>query len=703
MKKRTLLYSLLFATGLTLSTTGCSDQFLEDMKSHDNYTPDKVFSSDHNLDLYIQNTYYNYFRKSGFTPNLSYSLVGSFPDKTGYTEEQTGIDKYFDEVQNLNKASDCEDYFGSNLSTSLSNNPYTRIRTCNDIIEGVDLYGENLSEDAKKKAKGQAYFLRALQLFDLVRVYGGVPIVEEVLDATDLEGAKTYTRQSVEECVKHILADLDQAYNLLPSRQEWGSSQLGRLTREAALAYKSRVALVFASPLFNSDWDNTGNQRWKDALDITLAAKTELDGMGYGLYGTSVKQWDEMFRLDNQALMINEAIMVKLLASTEIKDDEHSNWQKSIRPKTMGGNGSGKTAPIGMIDAFPMADGTPAVDADGNAINNYDKFLFFKNRDPRFYYTFTFSGMKWGYDQDENATLWNYRWVKTDGNGTDAEGNYAYESTYTPGDIGGSSPAIVRKFSDPTENSANTYQYDGTDVIEYRYAELLLNLAECYAATGNASEAVKLIGQVRGRVGIPAANNWGLGNISDKYEAIRAVLNERRIEFAYEGKRYWDLWRWMLFNDDAANDNTTCAKLGVKPLNGTFRESRRLQVKVSLYDLYNNPDATATEDPLTNVDLGVVADANEQAKYVVDVEDWDNLQTNLEKLGQYWTKYFEIVKPDTPDDVRSDGETQAYISWRQNYYLSGLKDNVLKMNPWLEQSKGWLNAYESEGTFDARK
>lgn len=54
--------------------------------------------------------------------------------------------------------------------------------------------------------------------------------------------------------------------------------------------------------------------------------------------------------------------------------------------------------------------------------------------------------------------------------------------------VGGSCPAIVRKMSDPSENSTNTYQYDGTDIYEYRYAELLLNLAECYAATGNSSE-----------------------------------------------------------------------------------------------------------------------------------------------------------------------------------------------------------------------
>ena len=61
-----------------------------------------------------------------------------------------------------------------------------------------------------------------------------------------------------------------------------------------------------------------------------------------------------------------------------------------------------------------------------------------------------------------------------------------------------------------------------------------------------------------------------------------------------------------------------------------------------------------------------------------------------------------LEDPDIPADCDSNNK-QAYISWRQNYYLSGLKDNVLKMNPWLEQSKGWLDAYEAQGTFDARK
>ena len=171
----------------------------------------------------------------------------------------------------------------------------------------------------------------------------------------------------------------------------------------AALAYKSRVLLTFASPLFNKDWDNPSNKRWADALEATQEAKTFLDSEGYGLYGSTAKEWDEMFHnFDNK--FCKEVIMVKLLASTNVKNDEHSGWQKAIRLKSMGGSGAGYQVPLGMINLFPMADGKEATQENG-----YDSFLFFKKRDPRFYYTFAFTGEKWGYDKNADASVWNYR------------------------------------------------------------------------------------------------------------------------------------------------------------------------------------------------------------------------------------------------------------------------------------------------------
>ena len=660
-----ILYSVILAAGL--SFTGCSDQFLEDMHPYDKYTPEMVFGNENNLDAYIGNMYYNYFYGIG-QPTRTYGLVGTWTDNTAYTEEQWGINDKFDASQNLYRANDADQYFGQTLSGSVNNNPYTRIRTCNEIFEGIEQYGQNLSEQAKKRAWGQAYFFRAMQLFDLVRVYGPVPIVEKVLDASDREGAKSYKRESVEVCIQHITNDLDKAAENLPTLNEWGGDNaLGRLTKEAALAYKSRVLLVFASPIFNLDWDNTSNQRWKDALEASLEAKTFLDGEGYGQEVHNAKEWNEMFYThDNKHC--SEFIMVKVLSNSTNKNEDHSTWQKSIRPKTMGGSGNGYQVPMGMLEVFPMADGTEATEANG-----YDPFLFFKNRDPRFYYTFAFAGQKWSYDKDENAVLWNHRW-------DDAKNNHYYYGSMT-----GSSPALVRKMSDPNENSDNTYQQDGTDLPEYRYAELVLNLAECYAATGNITEALKLIGYIRGRVGIPATNNYGLGNISNKNEAIKACLHERQIELAYEGKRYWDLWRWMLYNDDPSSNNTTCVTLDIEPMNGTYRTGKYLQVRGGT--IYTD------QDPLAEAIANFIP---------IDVDNTENLQSELERLGEFWSTHFEFKDTELPVDTDDNGQ-QAEINWRQNYYLSGLPYNVLNMNPWLEQSIGWKDTNEAEGTLDSRK
>lgn len=95
----------------------------------------------------------------------------------------------------------------------------------------------------------------------------------------------------------------------------------------------------------------------------------------------------------------------------------------------------------------------------------------------------------------------------------------------------GKSRALVWKMSDPNI-AIGSESISGTDVMEYRYGELLLNLAECYAAQGNAGECLKYLGMIRARVGISSANNYGLGSISDRYQLLKAVLNERQIELA---------------------------------------------------------------------------------------------------------------------------------------------------------------------------
>src|SRR5690606_17044104 len=202
-------------------------------------------------------------------------------------------------------------------------------------------------------------------------------------------------RASVSEVVDQIVSDLDMAASLLPGNWE---GQYGRFTRGAALAQKARVLLTYASPLFNKSWES--NERWQLALQAGLEAENQLMADGYGLYGNSASDWEEMFTIDNS--FCSEAITIQLLGDGDTGSYLHNSWEGNIRLSSQNGAG-GQEAPKEMIDLFPMADGSRPT-----AANGYDDFLFFLNRDPRFYRTFAFSGSQWGYSEDPESTVWAY-------------------------------------------------------------------------------------------------------------------------------------------------------------------------------------------------------------------------------------------------------------------------------------------------------
>ncbi|WP_368113528.1 RagB/SusD family nutrient uptake outer membrane protein [Bacteroides sp. RTP21281st1_E4_RTP21281_210402] len=652
MKK--FIYTATLALGLL--ATSCSDQFLEDKKQYGVFNDD-TFENEAQTGWFIDRLYYDFY--SGYK-GPGQNIVGLWEDRTALTEEKGGISDMIDPSKELDKSDDCSNYYGTAPATNVQNNPYTRIRNCNFIINNIDEVGVNISDSFKKTAKGQMYFLRGMQYFDLMRMYGGVPIVLEVENAEVENPSIKHPRASVSEVVKQILSDLDNAANMLPDK--WGDADRGRFTRAAALAMKSRVLLMYASPLFNKDWDNTANQRWADALSVSLTAETELTSAGYGLYGNTAKEWNDMFIMDHGKNFCKEVIMVRLLSAGTTNTSENNGWENGIRLSSQGGGG-GLTAPKEMIDLFPMKDGSRPTVANG-----YDEFKFFLDRDPRFYRTFAFSGCKWGYKGAADDVVWAYRWEYQTQEGT----NYSYSDNNNV-----ASPVFVRKMSDTSVD--NTFKYSGTDILEYRYAELILNIAECYAATGNTAKCLEYLEKIRSRVGVLADNHYGLGTFADKYAALEACLYERRIELAYEGKRFLDIQRWMLYNDDAANNNMTCAKLGLAPLNGTHRTGNYLQYKDML-----NTDT----DPLTADRINISVDP-----------DAATFENDLNNLATFYENNFVLADPDTPMDNDGHG-VGVDLLWRQRYYIWGLNRTALTANTWLTQTKLWKDTNSIDGTFD---
>ena len=641
---------------LLVMSASCTDDFLEEKRNFGEYD-DTFFQSQERVDFYINNIYYDYFQS--FTSPTA-SLVGSYnTEYSGLTEEIGGISRYIDPTINLVTADETSAYYGTRLENKLKNEPYHRIRDCNVLIEDIDVKGANLDEEYRNTAKGQMYYLRAIQYFDLMRVYGGVPIVTTVENASVTDESLQIPRASVPELVDQITSDLDMAASLLPGT--WRPGEYGRFTKGAALAQKAKVLLTFASPLFNTDWDNNSNERWQAALQAGLDAESQLASDGYGLYGNSAQDWEEMFVIDNT--FNPEAITVHLLGNGNTDSFLNNSWEQNIRLNSQGG-GNGQNVPKEMIDLFPMADGSRPT-----AENGYDDFLFFLDRDPRFYRTFSFSGQQWGYDEDPDDTVWAYRWNTPDGTEYYSDNNQM------------SSPAFVRKMTNTSATNESGFEYSGTDIFEFRYADLLLMIAESYAATGNVGNAVSYIGRVRERVGIPSTNNYGIGNLANKYEALEACLYERRVELAYEAKRFWDVHRWMLYSDDASANNTTCQKLGVEPLNGSKRTGNLLQ--------YNMQAATA-DDPL----------ATERAAISVNPDAAD-FEAQLQTLASFYTTNFQLTALPIPLDNVND--QQAFIDFKPNYYVMGLNREVLTQNPYLRQTILWQDASGSLGTYNYRE
>lgn len=652
----------------------CSDDFLEEKKQY-SYFDDEFFQSEERVNWFVGNMYYDYF--DAYKSPMG-SVVGSFATtQASYTEEVGGMSNSANDKSLINpnftweNPADTPNYFGTVLGDTNRNEPYTRIRECNIILENLDSKGANLSQVFRDRVKGQMYYLRAIQYFDLMRTYGGVPIVTKVEQANSTDPVTKHPRATVTEVVNQIVSDLDLAASLLPPT--WGASDYGRFTKGAALAQKSRVLLTYASPLFNKNWD-TSTERWDKALQASLEAETQCMAGGNNLYGASASDWAKMFyNFDN--VFNPEAITVRLLSNGNLGVSSNGSWERSMRVTSQGGvAGGGVDAPKRMIDLFPMKDGKRPT---ASTKYNYDELAFFKNRDPRFYRTFAFSGSYWPYNNNialpavhvTAPTVWAYRWTSP----TNANTFGFSMGNDVP------SPAFVRKMSSPTVGNTSNFQFSGTDIIEYRFAELILNIAECYAAKGDIPNTLVYLKKIRSRVGIEPADNYGIGTPADKYAALEACLYERRVELAYEGKRFWDIQRWMLYSDDASINDATNTKLGIPVINGTQR--------VGNYLHYKNGTSAVGTDPLAAARASISVDP-----------DATNFEAQILALETFYKTNFEFRSPPTAMD--NAGGVATNILWRPNYYIMGLNQATLANNTWLTQTIGWKDANGAAGTYN---
>jgi len=519
------------------------------------------------------------------------------------TDEISGETRFFEGTVQVNTVTD----FGTAVSAT---NNYGKIRSINQFL--VKMPNSVLSEGYKKELQGQVTFFRAYRYFDLVQLYGGVPLVLEPLEGVggDAKDQAAIPRSSTSQSIQQIVKDLDYSIANLPGK--WSNSNdWGRITSGAAAGFKGRILLHYASPQFNP---NDLSERWQAAYDANKKAIDLLTANGFKLH-TSFK--DLWFTEANNP----ESVWVTCY-NNKVGDQINKNqtWDNNTRPSYLG-TGSGSNQPTWEItQAFPMKNGKNITETG----SGYDARLFYKNRDPRFDNTIAFNGATWPINGNTNYRLWTYM-----------VDNKTVEQKATV------SGFYVRKAIDPNL-ATGAVANSGTDWIEMRYAEVMLNFAESACGINKLDEAYKQLTDIRKRAGIDAGADglYGLKANMTRSEMFEAILLERQIELAFEGKRFWDLRRWKLFE----------SKLNGKRRNG---------VTINLKTAAISAAAFAAQRDGMNLDSA-------------------------------YKNYFEIV----PKQL----DTKYTIKWMPEYYFFAIPSVSLANNPRLEQNLGWPS-----GTFDPLK
>jgi hypothetical protein len=463
----------------------CNDGFL-DRKPLDKISEEDVFNNDDLLTAYVNACYQTI--PGGYDFVMLSSMTDETHNRHGYAPNsfrQGGLTP--DNVT--------DDNWGWFRSFNYWSSAYEYIRNINVFFDKIET--GSISEDLKKRLSGEMKFLRAYTYASLIWRFGGVPVITKIYTL----GEPDYSlgRNTYDECVEYILRELEDAIALLPDRMEGDHS--GRASADACRALRSRVYLYWASPLVN-----TGNDpaRWEKVRD---ASREMIESGRYSLS----ESYDDIFL---KATENREVIFFRLYTK--------ANGHSMMSTNTANGyGGNGGNCPLqNLVDDYEMkASGLKPLEAG----SGYDPADPYTGRDPRFYCTVLYNGAEFKGRPIE---------VFTPGGKDSEQGDGGWNCSQTG--------YYMRKFLDETQllSEASTMTY-----VYFRLSEFYLNYAEAQVHLGDEEQCRWALNRIRGREDvdmpeIPAA-------VSGE-QLLEKVRQERRIELALEGHRYFDLRRWKL-------------------------------------------------------------------------------------------------------------------------------------------------------------
>lgn len=511
-----------YLAGLILITSFSSCDSLFRDAPYDKLAENQIWGDEQLLDEYTARWYRN--MDNGF-----YILVSTIIKNLG--EE---YDPWFGDQLTVGRSDWYQAGYGDMLKGAqtiyntrgklLWENYYTMIRSINTLME----HEHDLPASIRTRLMGEAYFFRAWYYYKLLRQFGGALIIDHTYNP--LEYAEVFPRASYEEMVEFITSDAEKAAALLD--EVYPETMTGRATKGAALMLKGKTYFWASGEHFqNVDLPYLG---FKENRSLEMLEKAG-------------KEYDRVMALNRYRLIpisasdrdgvVNEYRYIFLTKNSmesiwEVQHSDNGDFTSSgfghkldrdAAPPSLTGVNCAYNPTQNHVDEYRMENGKLITDSE----SGYDPQNPYEGRDYRFYANILYDGSEW-------------KGVILDIHYTSEDGKYIPGKDLTPYDSSTSSSNTrtgyyMAKFLRESQQIDQDETYASSqNCILWRYAELLLDYAEIDFKLGRTADALDKINQIRTRVHMPAltALTW------------EDILNERRVELAFEKTTYWDILRY---------------------------------------------------------------------------------------------------------------------------------------------------------------
>ncbi|MDD4591623.1 MAG: RagB/SusD family nutrient uptake outer membrane protein [Parabacteroides sp.] len=538
------------AVGSMMGFGSCSSDFM-DLTPTTEYTQEQVFSDPASTQLLINNIY-------------DYAVDGAREHTTtGLTDDAYFTHNYGQIAVNQATVSESDlQWYNDGNCPFQWTNAYKGIYYANLVLNNID--NVPAKGDYNLAAmKGETEFLRAYLYTDLVRGFGGVPIVTKAFTLKDQDQMQI-GRSDIATCLDFIIKDCEDAFATLPS-----TALAGRATKWAAKALEARIYLQIASPLYADRTVNTlavnqynGDRKvlYQKALD---AAKAVIASGNFSLFdcrGATVEAVAEKYH-DIAITHNSETIWAKQFDLTRVTQ----NVGQQHGPNGYH-NWSGTTPTEDFVMSFEMADGS--LSSGLTKVGEHVDSNPYLGREPRFYADLGFDGSVWGrkraadgYALDPtpkgNLQTGTYELssggkevevILPDGTKTTFNGTYGCDTRKGPiEDWNGSFTGYYeKKLINTTIDAANNYQV--CPYPYFRLSDMYLIAAEASVELGQLDDAATYLDALRARISMPDTKTTlaKRGQSFTQADMREFVRHERRSELAYEDSRYYDVRRWMI-------------------------------------------------------------------------------------------------------------------------------------------------------------